>query len=81
MVHIVKYELILPSVLPPSYGGKVLRISYKLVVGVQKTDMTQKSFMVKIPFRLFNRTNGGFYSISFKLIEGTEWFLITLLNV
>lgn len=59
---LVKYELILPSVLPPSYGGKVLRISYKLVVGVQKTDMTQKSFVVKIPFRLFNRTNGVFYS-------------------
>ena len=57
-MKLVKYEILLPQVLPPSFQGKCSRFSYRLIVGVQKTNMMLKSHIIKIPIRIFNRTNG-----------------------
>ncbi|KAJ3373476.1 hypothetical protein HDU91_006877 [Kappamyces sp. JEL0680] len=52
-----KYEILLPSILPPSHRGKVMRFTYKLLIGIQKDALTRVSQVVSIPFRFFNRTN------------------------
>ena len=51
------YDILLPAQLPPSYRGKVVRFSYKLVIGVQKTVMGDTQ-IITVPFRVFSRTNG-----------------------
>lgn len=52
-----KYEILLPSVLPPSHRGKVIRFQYKLVIGVQRDVRNKVTQVFSIPFRFFNRTN------------------------
>ncbi|KAH9257433.1 hypothetical protein BASA84_000755 [Batrachochytrium salamandrivorans] len=52
-----KYEILLPSILPPSHRGKVARFFYKLIVGIQRSGKIRQSQIISIPFRLFNRTN------------------------
>ncbi|KAJ8326714.1 Golgi membrane exchange factor (Ric1p-Rgp1p) subunit [Batrachochytrium dendrobatidis] len=52
-----KYEIFIPSVLPPSHRGKVIRFNYKLIVGIQRSGKIRQSQIISIPFRLFNRTN------------------------
>ena len=51
------YEILLPSVLPPTHRGKVLRFQYKLIIGLQKSSRKKMTQVVTIPFRFFNRTN------------------------
>ncbi|KAJ3129085.1 hypothetical protein HK098_002677 [Nowakowskiella sp. JEL0407] len=50
-----RYEVFLPSNLPPSHRGKVIRFTYKLVIGIQRGGVHQKSQIIQIPFRLFGR--------------------------
>jgi Rgp1 len=50
------YQIRLPPNLPPSHSGKVCRIAYKLLIGVQKDALQRKTKVISIPFRLFNRT-------------------------
>jgi hypothetical protein len=54
---LVVYELLLPSVLPPSHRGKVVKFQYKLLIGIQKNMKTKVSKVISIPFRFLNRTN------------------------
>ncbi|KAJ3273939.1 hypothetical protein HDV01_003770 [Terramyces sp. JEL0728] len=51
------YEIQLPSVLPPSHRGKLIRFTYKLIIGIQKSAVSRVTQVVTIPFRFFNRTN------------------------
>ncbi|KAJ3318184.1 hypothetical protein HDV06_000771 [Boothiomyces sp. JEL0866] len=51
------YEIQLPSVLPPSHRGKLIRFTYKLIIGIQKSAVSRITQVVTIPFRFFNRTN------------------------
>jgi hypothetical protein len=51
------YEILLPTVLPPSHRGKVIRFQYKLLIGIQKSVQSKVTQMVSIPFRFLNRTN------------------------
>ncbi|KAI8823519.1 Rgp1-domain-containing protein [Fimicolochytrium jonesii] len=53
-----KFEFNLPQSLPPSHRGKFLRISYKLIVGVQRGGITHKSQVISLPFRMFNFVRG-----------------------
>jgi hypothetical protein len=52
------YELIMPRPLPPSHSGKIFKIHYRLVVGIQMKDPKYKTslrpLVFDIPFRLFN---------------------------
>lgn len=51
----------LPPGLPPTYKGKALRVSYNLVIGVQRaTQSTQQHLVrsVEFPFRVFPSVNG-----------------------
>jgi hypothetical protein len=52
------YQIVLPATLPPSHRGKVCRIVYKLLIGVQKDALQKKNNVISIPFRIFNRTDG-----------------------
>ncbi|KAI8908980.1 Rgp1-domain-containing protein [Gorgonomyces haynaldii] len=52
-----KYEIRLPSILPPSHRGKVCRIIYKLYIGIQRDPFSKRTKILSIPFRLFNRTD------------------------
>ena len=54
-----KYEILLPSVLPPSHRGKVIRFQYKLEIGIQTDIMNAATRVLSVPFRFFNRTNGA----------------------
>jgi hypothetical protein len=49
------YELKLPSVLPPSHRGKIVKLRYKLAVGIQRDAHARKTNIVYIPFRVFGR--------------------------
>ncbi|KAI9207315.1 Rgp1-domain-containing protein [Polychytrium aggregatum] len=49
------YEIDLPSTLPPSYRGKVIRVSYKLLVNVQRPGGRTRTQLIQLPFRLFGR--------------------------
>jgi hypothetical protein len=51
------YEILLPTVLPPSHRGKVIKFQYKLLIGIQKNLFSKVTQMVSIPFRFLNRTN------------------------
>ncbi|KAI8813823.1 Rgp1-domain-containing protein [Cladochytrium replicatum] len=51
-----RYEISLPANLPPSHRGKVIRFTYKLVIGIQRGAMNQKTQIIQLPFRLFGRT-------------------------
>jgi hypothetical protein len=53
------YSLLLPDVLPPSHRGRLARFSYKLVVGIQRGSITTRTQNFQVPFRLFNRVEGG----------------------
>ena len=64
-----RYEIMIPTVLPPSFFGKVVKINYRFVVGVQRPDMSRKAHIFRVPFRLFNRTNGKFlYGVGLKFL-------------
>ncbi|KAI8591519.1 Rgp1-domain-containing protein [Geranomyces variabilis] len=49
-----QYEISLPETLPPTHKGKVIRFSYKLIVGIQRGGTTQKSQVFQLPFRVFS---------------------------
>jgi RAB6A-GEF complex partner protein 2 len=55
---IVKYEIQLPSIVPPSYRGKCIRISYKLVLGVQRPGAGMATQVFEFPFRVFGAVAG-----------------------
>ncbi|TPX32710.1 hypothetical protein SmJEL517_g04247 [Synchytrium microbalum] len=48
-----RYEIKLPSSLPPSHRGKLIRISYKLLVGIQRFGGGRRNQIIQLPFRLF----------------------------
>ncbi|KAJ3072965.1 hypothetical protein HDU98_002552 [Podochytrium sp. JEL0797] len=53
----ISYEIQLPINLPPSHTGKAVKISYKLIIGVQPAgsgpDRAQKPQLFQMPIRLF----------------------------
>ncbi|KAI8912345.1 Rgp1-domain-containing protein [Powellomyces hirtus] len=49
-----KYEIMLPKTLPPSHKGKIIRFSYKLIVGIQRGGTSHKSQVIQLPFRVFS---------------------------
>ncbi|KAI9097387.1 Rgp1-domain-containing protein, partial [Phlyctochytrium arcticum] len=53
-----KYKMELPKELPPSHRGKAIRLSYKLIVGVQRGGIHQKSQIYQLPFRVFSYIHG-----------------------
>lgn len=55
------YQIPLPTNLPSSHRGKVCRITYKLLIGVQRDALQSRTKVISIPFRLFNRTDGIIY--------------------
>lgn len=55
-----RYEIDLPSVLPPSHRGRVIRFTYKLIIGVHRTGGSMQSQIFQIPFRIFNRIDGKY---------------------
>ncbi|KAH8811674.1 Rgp1-domain-containing protein [Xylogone sp. PMI_703] len=54
-----KYSFRLPRGLPPSHRGRVIKISYKLVVGIQRSGgaKEQQVRSVEIPFRVLGSVN------------------------
>jgi hypothetical protein len=59
-LDIDNYELHLPPGLPPSHHGKICKITYKLVIGIQKDFQQKKAKVLTVPFRVFNRTECTF---------------------
>ncbi|KAJ3163459.1 hypothetical protein HDU86_000038 [Geranomyces michiganensis] len=49
-----QYDILLPKTLPPTHKGRVIRFSYKLIVGIQRGGTTQKSQVFQLPFRVFS---------------------------
>jgi hypothetical protein len=61
------YEMILPASLPPSYvKGRAVRITYKLVLGVQKNVM-DKPHLINLYFRVFSGYKADGNSVEFSL--------------
>jgi hypothetical protein len=59
LTFLVMFEAILPENLPPTYRGRMVRISYKLILGIQKT-IYDKPYFIQLPFRVFNAVTGNF---------------------
>ncbi|KAJ3217670.1 hypothetical protein HDU67_007493 [Dinochytrium kinnereticum] len=76
-----KYELKLPSELPPTHRGKIIRFSYKLIVGIQRSGTSKRSQVIQLPFRLFGKVEGDgskiVYEILNPVIINTEEAIIT----
>ena len=47
------FETVLPSIIPPTHRGRILKVTYKLILGIQKT-IYEKPFLVQLPFRVQN---------------------------
>lgn len=61
------YEMILPASLPPSYvKGRAVRITYKLVLGVQKNVM-DKPHLINLYFRVFSGYKADGSCVEFSL--------------
>ncbi|KAI9011338.1 Rgp1-domain-containing protein [Gaertneriomyces semiglobifer] len=59
-----KYEITLPTSLPPSHRGKAVRFSYKLIIGVQRGGIAHRSQVIQLPFRVFSHVRGdGTYPV------------------
>ncbi|KAI9352582.1 Rgp1-domain-containing protein [Obelidium mucronatum] len=50
----ISYEIKLPKDLPPSHRGKSIKISYKLIVCVQRAAPNQKPQILQVPLRVFS---------------------------
>ena len=59
-----RFELKLPSDLPPTHRGKIIRFSYKLVVGVQRPGMSRRSQIFQLPFKMFSRVGRKFDTLT-----------------
>lgn len=55
-----RYELDLPSGLPSTHRGRIVRFSYKLLISVYRPSVSSKTQVYQVPFRLFSRTDGTF---------------------
>ncbi|KAK9467349.1 Rgp1-domain-containing protein [Lipomyces arxii] len=54
------YKMMLPRMLPPSYRGKALKISYSLSIGTQRIGKgMQQPKVTKFPFRVFQNIDSG----------------------
>lgn len=49
------YSLQIPAELPPSASGRLLRISYRLLIGLQQTSISHRSLVFSVPLRLSSR--------------------------
>ncbi|KAJ3405021.1 hypothetical protein HDV05_006777, partial [Chytridiales sp. JEL 0842] len=63
-----KYEIVLPKELPPSHRGKIIRFSYRIIVGVQRFGIESKSQMFQIPFRILTNADSAIPN-PFSLLE------------
>jgi len=54
----VTFEIKLPNTLPPTHRGKVIRISYQLILGIQRDDPSKSAEIFQLPFRVYNRVEG-----------------------
>ncbi|KAI8839901.1 Rgp1-domain-containing protein [Chytridium lagenaria] len=70
-----------PPELPPTHRGKIIRFSYKLIVGIQRTGTSKRSQVIQLPFRVFGRVEGDgskiVYEILNPVIVNTEEAVIT----
>ncbi|KAJ3106606.1 hypothetical protein HDU97_005971 [Phlyctochytrium planicorne] len=79
-----KYEITLPNELPPTHRGKIIRFSYKLIVGIQRSGTSKRSQVIQLPFRMFGKVEGDgsklVYDILNPVIVNTEEAIITPVN-
>ncbi|KAJ3171320.1 hypothetical protein HK101_011265 [Irineochytrium annulatum] len=65
-----RYSIDLPPSLPPTHRGKIIRFSYKLVVGIQRGgDPARRSQVIQLPFRLFGRVEGDGSKTKYEILS------------
>ncbi|KAJ1968024.1 Golgi membrane exchange factor (Ric1p-Rgp1p) subunit, partial [Dimargaris xerosporica] len=65
----LRYSLPLPHQLPPSFRGRSVRLTYTLVLVVQKNALNQQSRTIPVPFKVLGSVAADGSTIAYNVLE------------